>query len=123
MTCAIYSGFYDTLIKENMSIGIYILFVIGAHYSTDTHVYFDSIEEEEFQIDLYCWLRCLFKDLVTHVTASLISLHEKYNANRQTYDIALLELEERVSFDDSHFGAVCLPKPSEIYPPDGTYTV
>jgi hypothetical protein len=31
-------GFYDSLVKERESISIY-LFVIGAHYSTDEHVY------------------------------------------------------------------------------------
>ncbi len=31
-------GFYDSLVNERESISVY-LFVIGAHYSTDEHVY------------------------------------------------------------------------------------
>jgi hypothetical protein len=31
-------GFYESLVNEKQSINIY-LFIIGAHYSTDTHVY------------------------------------------------------------------------------------
>jgi len=33
-----YLGFYESLVNEKKSINIY-LFIIGAHYSTDTHVY------------------------------------------------------------------------------------
>ena len=33
-----YLGFYKSLVNEKESINIY-LFIIGAHYSTDTHVY------------------------------------------------------------------------------------
>ncbi|UJR32136.1 hypothetical protein I4U23_019604 [Adineta vaga] len=93
--------FYDTLVNEKKSIDNY-LFIIGAHYSTDTHVYSDS---------------------VVRLTASLIIIHEKYNSFRQTDDIALAELEEKVDFENNHLGAICLPKQSELNPSDGTLTV
>ncbi|CAF1215031.1 unnamed protein product [Adineta steineri] len=93
--------FYETLIKEKKSIDIY-LFIIGAHYSTDTHVY---------------------SDLVIRLTASMIIIHENYNSYRQTDDIALVKLEEKIHFENIHLGAICLPKESRIYPSDGTFTV
>ena len=55
--------------------------------------------------------------------ASSIILHEKYNAHRQTDDVALVVLEGRVNFEDIHTGAICLPDQSETHPFDGTLTV
>jgi len=95
------SGFYDSLVNAKQSIGIY-LFIIGAHYSTETHIYSDS---------------------VIRANASSIIIHEKYNSRRQTDDIALVILDQKVNFENIHLGAICLPNPVETDASDGTYVV
>jgi hypothetical protein len=62
-------------------------------------------------------------DLVIRRIASSIIIHEKYNSNRQTDDIALVVLEEKINFENIHLGAICLPDQSDTYPSDGTPTV
>ena len=61
--------------------------------------------------------------MIIRRTASLIIIHEKYNSYRQTNDIALVELEEKIPFENIHLGAICLPDQLEAYPPDGTFAV
>lgn len=62
-------------------------------------------------------------DSVIRLTASSIIIHEKYNSYRQTDDIALVILEDKINFENIYVGTICLPNQSETYPPDGTYTV
>ena len=62
-------------------------------------------------------------DSTVRLTAESIVIHEKYNFRRQTDDIALIVLEERVNLASIHLGAICLPKQSESYPSDGTLVV
>jgi hypothetical protein len=71
----------------------------------------------------FIFFEMLFLESIIRLSASSIILHEKYNSFRQTDDIALVTLEEKLSFENIHLGAICLPNQSETYPIDGTSTV
>lgn len=66
---------------------------------------------------------CLCLDSLVRLQASSIILHEKYNADRQTDDVALIVLEGRVNFENIYTGAICLPDQSETHPLDGELAV
>ena len=112
-------GFYESLVNDKESLTIY-LFVIGAHYSTDAHVNSSSNESKRKNSKQRVHL-C--SDSIVRLQASSIIIHEKYNARRQTDDVALIVLIEKVNFENIHSGAICLPEQSDIYPVDGTLTV
>ncbi len=71
----------------------------------------------------FCFSSSSSIDSIIRLNASSIIIHEKYNSHRQTDDIALIVLNEKVNFENIHSGAICLPKQSETYPYDGTVTV
>ncbi len=60
-------------------------------------------------------------------TAKRIIIHDSYNLNGRTEDdIALVELNEKVDFQNDQFGFICLPlthvNDNGAYPPIGTET-
>lgn len=68
-------------------------------------------------------LLCPILDPIIRQVASMIIIHENYNAHRQTNDIAIVKLEEKLNFTNVRLGAVCLPDQFETYSSDGSLTV
>ena len=65
----------------------------------------------------------LILDAVIRRSASIIIIHETYSYYRQTDDLALVELKEKLNFEEIHLNAICLPDQIENYPSTGTLTM